>query len=737
MVVNLLGFLTMDASSSSAEKLDFEINQPHDFSFPKRQFGKSKIVYRAFQSQWFNKWKWLHYHEANDAAFCYLCMSAVKKHKMPSSGCSDLAFISRGYCNWKDATGEKGAFNSHQRSTCHKIATEVMITLPLSTQNVAELLSSSYVQEKKANRSHLLKVAQSFRFLARQGLALRGDGNEEANSNFMQLLYLRSCDDPALASFLKKKTDRYCCHQIQDELLEVMANTTIKDIASSIKASKFYTIMADEVTDASNREQVVICFRWVDNNFEPHEDFIGLYKVDTIKADAIVAVLKDVILRLNLSINLCRGECYDGAANMAGSRRGAATQILQEESRAIFLHCYGHALNLAASDAIKQSKVLRDVLDTTAEISNLLKYSPRRDALFENIKAQTAPSVPGFRTLCPIRWTVKASSLESVINNYEVFQDLWEEAKDICTDSQSRSRIAGVQAQMRRFEYLFGTFLSNLILRHSDNLSKTLQSPKINASEGQHIAEMTCQTLEKIRNDDSFEFFWTKVLSYQSEFDVDEPVRPRKRKTPRRYEVGESEGVHPVTAKEMYKREYFLALDLIVNYIRDRFNQPGYTAYSNLENLLLKAAECEDFSDEFKFVADFYGSDFDPVLLDTQLSLFGTCIAHLGLKNPTFSDITKYFRDMSPATRTSMSEVCTLVKLILVLPATNAVSERCASALRRVKTYLRTSMSQKRLNNLMTLHNIHRKETDQLSLESCLNNFISGNEHREKIFGQF
>ncbi len=85
MVVNLLGFLTMDAeeaSSSSAEKLDFEINQPHDFSFPKRQFGKSKIVYRAFQSQWFNKWKWLHYDEANDAAFCYLCMSAVKKHKI-------------------------------------------------------------------------------------------------------------------------------------------------------------------------------------------------------------------------------------------------------------------------------------------------------------------------------------------------------------------------------------------------------------------------------------------------------------------------------------------------------------------------------------------------------------------------------------------------------------------------------------------------------------------------------
>ena len=69
-----------------------------------------------------------------------------------------------------------------------------------------------------------------------------------------------------------------------------------------------------------------------------------------------------------------------------------------------------------------------------------------------------------------------------------------------------------------------------------------------------------------------------------------------------------------------------------------------------------------------------------------------------------------------------MSEVCTLLKLILiVLPATDAVSERRASALKRVKTYLRTTMSQ-----TSTI------ETDKLSLEICLNTFISSNEHREK-----
>ena len=64
-----------------------------------------------------------------------------------------------------------------------------------------------------------------------------------------------------------------------------MALKILQDIAKDINNSIFYTIMADEVTDASNHEQFVICLRWVDQFLEVHEDFIGLYKVDNIKAD--------------------------------------------------------------------------------------------------------------------------------------------------------------------------------------------------------------------------------------------------------------------------------------------------------------------------------------------------------------------------------------------------------------------------------------------------------------------
>ena len=63
-------------------------------------------------------------------------------------------------------------------------------------------------------------------------------------------------------------------------------------------------------------------------------------------------------------------------------RSGVATQLSAEEPRALHTHCYGHALNLAAADTIKQNKLLHDALDITSEISKLLKYSPRHDSLF-------------------------------------------------------------------------------------------------------------------------------------------------------------------------------------------------------------------------------------------------------------------------------------------------------------------------------------------------------------------
>ena len=92
---------------------------------------------------------------------------------------------------------------------------------------------------------------------------------------------------------------------------------------------------------------------------------MGLYMVPSIDADTLVTVIKDCLVRMNLSLTKCRGQCYDGASNMSGANKGVAKQLSDIESRAVYTHCYGHSLNLAIGTSIKQSKVMRDALDTT------------------------------------------------------------------------------------------------------------------------------------------------------------------------------------------------------------------------------------------------------------------------------------------------------------------------------------------------------------------------------------
>ena len=58
-----------------------------------------------------------------------------------------------------------------------------------------------------------------------------------------------------------------------------------------------------------------------------------------------------------------------------------------------------------------------------------------------------------------------------------------------------------------------------------------------------------------------------------------------------------------------------------------------------------------------------------------------------------------------------------LIIILLVIPAANATSERTFSALRRVKTYLRSTMTQTRMNNLITLH-VHKERTDAPNLKA-------------------
>ena len=604
---------SMASSEDVIGDLPLQPFQPMHIVFPSRTFGKSAPVSRSFQATWFNKFKWLHYVVAQDAARCFTCCKAVKDGRAVATGVTERAFLEKGFTNWKDGTR---SFSKHESCDFHKVCAAALA----STVDVGDMLSRQAASEKRVNREYLLKVLSTVRFLARQGLALRGDG-DEVDSNLHQLLVLRGEDYSAMSKFLERQQLKYTSPEVQNELLSIMALQIFRNVAANIQTAVHYTVMVDETTDQSNKEQVVLVLRWVDEALDVHEEFIGLYATSSTTAESLVSIIKDTLLRMNLKIEHCRGQCYDGASAMSGAKKGVAKILTDVEPRAVYTHCYGHALNLGVSDCIKQCKVMKSALDVVVEISKLIKKSPKRDSSFEKLKSELAPETPGFRVLCPTRWTVRAASLKSVIDNYEVLLGVWEEAQSGRLDGEMKARIIGVETQMHTFDFLYGVFLGELILRHTDNLSKALQHKSLSAAEGQHLARLTLEVLRSLRDSDRFTAFYGLVVQEQSRFGISDPALPRKRRAPQRLEVGSSAGDFHLTPESHYRQIFFEAIDHAIQAIQDRFDQPGYAIYQNLEQLILKACTGKPYDAELQFVCDFYKEDLSKIQLEAQLPL--------------------------------------------------------------------------------------------------------------------
>ena len=86
--------------------------------------------------------------------------------------------------------------------------------------------------------------------------------------------------------------DKYTCTSadVQNEILKTMALHVFCHVADSVRSSPFFASMVDETTNASNKEQVFLCCRWVDGSLEAHEDFISLYETESTEASVLLHI---------------------------------------------------------------------------------------------------------------------------------------------------------------------------------------------------------------------------------------------------------------------------------------------------------------------------------------------------------------------------------------------------------------------------------------------------------------
>ena len=105
-------------------------------------------------------------------------------------------------------------------------------------------------------------------------------------------------------------------------MLKDLSLSIFHDVAlKAIKSSDYHSIMVDESSDVSNKEQAVFCVCWIDEDLSSHEDLIGLHEMEKTDATSMVAVIKDITLRFGIDAEKLRGHCYNDCSTMMGKKR--------------------------------------------------------------------------------------------------------------------------------------------------------------------------------------------------------------------------------------------------------------------------------------------------------------------------------------------------------------------------------------------------------------------------------
>lgn len=154
-------------------------------------------------------------------------------------------------------------------------------------------------------------------------------------------------------------------------------------------------------------------------------------------------------------------------------------------------------------------------------------------------------------------------------------------------------------AKMKEFKFFYCLMLAEHLLKHCDNLSKTIQATSIPAVEARRLSELCIEVFQRMRNDSDFDLFWQLALQTHEQLHINEPVLPRQRKRTRLFgEMGTEEPFSFSDPKLYYRSIYFQCLDAAMAFIKDRFHQRDYSIYSNLEQLLIKTCSKKDYSQE-------------------------------------------------------------------------------------------------------------------------------------------
>lgn len=579
-------------------------------------------------------------------------------------------------------------------------------------------MQTSKLKEMEESKKALLKIFSSILYLTRQGLAIRGHTDE--NSNLQQLLTLRSEDSCELKNWLSRTKYKWISHEVQNEMISLLSKCVQKNLIGQIKNCKYYSIILDETTDSSCKEQVSICFRIFDKKLNVFELFLGFFETKFTDAATLYSLLTNVLSQFELDLSDCRGQCYDGAANVSGHITGLQKRINNVEPRALYVHCSAHTLNLVVQDSMMTVERSRDFLVLLKSLIVFVRNSPKRQSIFNDLQVENNLPSKSLRPFCPTRWCMRIVSLKTVSINYETIIEF---LKTLSNEKSKVGAIAkGFLKKITKFDFLFLTNLMISIFDRVELLNAELQRVTLSFQEAQNKIKNVRASIQEQRNI-GFDTVWYESKIKSNELGLKEKNETRIRKPNKRFIEGSESHIFSDIQDE-YRALFYEIIDVTLVSLDRRFQKNVIEHLSSVERFIIGKETSH------KDIIQFYGSDFDGDKLKLHRDMFLDVAKSRNVPIKNAEDVLKLIRN-DDALSEMLPELKKLLCIMLVIPVSSCTSERSFSALRRLKTYIRSTMSQPRLNDISLLH-VHHDE--ELNLDIVANEFINNSKVRKNTF---
>jgi len=732
-------------------------SQPMPNDLPDKHFPKDKIG-RSFHESWYwkgdgsvTKRKWLSYSIKIDKAFCHYCVLFKTKQ-------SNCHWTKHGFNLWKNGpakiimheTSEDHIMSSIKHS--YKEASFPLIPSITEKLNVDICLNKEII-------SHLIDLTL---FLGRHCLSFRGhrEGwNEEIRGNFKDLVVLLAKYSPVLASHITeiqikgRKVNNFLSWQRQNQLIKAISTNILNVIKKELIEAKFFSISLDTTFDVSRKEQVSLIFRYVNKNTcIVHERLVAVKETICTTGPHLFGMFETICQEMSINWKeFLIGQSFDGAASMRGEYKGLQSCIKEQNPCATYIWCCAHRLSLVIVDAVSSCTEARDLFGNMETLYEFISCSKKRVGLYSDYQKKYYPKkqLRRLKRVETTRWSSHASALQTVFETFDALIDTLFDLKD----DKSTDRICSVKADnlmnyMLTERFILTGLIFLKIFDMTNPLNTFLQGKNIDLLGAVNYIENVLFNIKELRNDSKFEsIVLEKDKFIESKKDnllftplVHSRVR-RIKKMPGEL-ASDEEFADPVQNFKI--KSYYVILDIVSIQIQDRFNESStpllkdislfqrkrlkdvssnasslsVDAFQGFESIYGKFVSAVDLRREYVQFSNGYFSFEKFIQLPKRIHNVSDHIFHdtddeQGFEESGFGPYEQY-KDSTPlqtiynvchmtGLKDIFPAISTALEIALTLPVTSASPERAFSKLKLIKTRLRSTMIEDRLEALMII----------------------------------